>query len=66
MQKLLVCLCVGQNQGVGGGGGGTRGYLKLFTSDCSRHIAVGRDGGCRVEAMVGVRRVVGKGGAERL
>ena len=26
------------------------GYLKLFTSDCGRHIAVGRDGG------VGVRQ----------
>ena len=25
MQKLSVCLCVGQNQGVGGGGGGARG-----------------------------------------
>ena len=61
MEKLLVCLCVGQNQGGGGGGGGTRGYLKLFTSDCGRHIAVGRDGGVWGEAMMGVRRVVGRG-----
>ena len=34
-----------------GWGGGTRGYLKLFTSDCGRHIAVGRDGG-----LLGVRQ----------
>ena len=61
MQKLLVCLCGGQNQGVGGGGGGQGGYLKLFTSDCGRHIAVGRDGGCGGEAMMGVRRVVERG-----
>ena len=30
------------------------------------HIAVGRDGGCGGEAMMGVRRVVGKGGGERV
>ena len=31
----------GRQVGVGGKGG----YLKLFTRDCSTHIAVGRDGG---------------------
>ena len=45
MQKLLVCLCVGQTQGLGGGVGGQGGYLKLFTRDCSTHIAVGREEG---------------------
>ena len=38
----------GQKQGVGARGwgeGGSRGGLKLFTSDCGRHIAVGRNGG---------------------
>ena len=33
----------GQEQGVGGKGLGSRGGLKLFTSDCSTHITVGRD-----------------------
>ena len=58
----------GQEQGVGARGWGQGGYLKLFTSDCGRHIAVGRDGGVGVggEAMMGVRRVVGKGVGERL
>ena len=45
MQKLLVCRYVGQNQGVGGRGRGQGGYLKLFTSDCGMHIAVGKDMG---------------------
>ena len=48
---------LGQGVGVKGGQGG----LKFFTSDCGRHIAVGRDGGVWGEAMMGVRRVVGKG-----
>ena len=39
----IMGMFVGQNQGVGVGGQG--GYLKLFTSDCSTYIAVGRDGG---------------------
>ena len=51
-----------RNRGLGARGWGQGGYLKLFTSDCGRHIAVGRDGGCGGEAMMGVRRVVGKGG----
>ena len=43
--------------------GGQGGYLKLFTRDCSTHIAVGRDGGgCGCGVMMGV----GKGGWERL
>ena len=69
MQKLSICVGQGQEQGVGARGwgqGGSRGGLKLFTSDCGRHIAVGRDGGCGGEAMMGVRRVVGKGGGEGL
>ena len=48
MQKLSICVGQGQKQGVGvrgWGQGGVKGGLKLFTSDCSRHIAVGRDGG---------------------
>ena len=45
MQKLWVCQYVGQNQGVGGRGRGQGGYLKLFTSNCSAHIAVGKDVG---------------------
>ena len=49
-----------------GSRGGQGGGLKLFTSDCGRHIAVGRHGGCGGEAMMGVRRVVGKRGGERL
>ena len=52
---------MGAEPGLGGGVGEEGGYLKLFTSDCGRHIAVGRDGGCGGEAMMGVRRVVGKG-----
>ena len=69
MQKLSICVGQGQEQGVGARGwvqGGVKGGLKFFTSDCGRHIAVGRDGGCGGEAMMGVRRVVGKGGGERL
>ena len=53
MQKLSICVGQGQEQGVGARGwgqGGVKGGLKLFTSDCGRHIAVGRDGG------VGVRQ----------
>ena len=46
MQKLSICVGQGQEQGVGGKGlgsrGGSRGGLKLFTSDCSTHTAVGR------------------------
>ena len=37
-----------RNRGLGQGvgvKGRSRGGLKLFTSDCDRHIAVGRDGG---------------------
>ena len=37
-----------RNRGLGARGwdqGGSRGVLKLFTSDCSTHIAVGRDVG---------------------
>ena len=45
MQKLSICVGQGQEQGVGGKGLGSRGGLKLFTSDCSTHIAVGRDVG---------------------
>ena len=48
MQKLSICVGQGQEQGVGGKGLGSRGVkggLKLFTSDCSTHIAVGRDVG---------------------
>ena len=65
MQKLSICVGQGQEQGVGARGWGQGGYLKLFTSDWGRHIAVGRDGGCGGEAMMGVRRGVGKGGGER-
>ena len=54
-----------RNRGLGQGVG-VKGGLKLFPSDCGRHIAVGRDGGCGGDAMMGVRRVVGKGGGERL
>ena len=36
-----------RNRGLGQGVG-VKGGLKLFTSDCSRHIAVGRNGGCGV------------------
>ena len=49
-------VCGAEPGGRGWGGGWTRGYLKLFTSDCGRHIAVGRDGG------VGVRQWWGWGG----
>ena len=39
-------VCVwGRPRGQGGRGMGQGGYLKLFTSDCSTHIAVGRDVG---------------------
>ena len=62
MQKLLVCLCVGQTQGVGGGGRGTRGYLKLFTRDCGTHIAVGREWGVWGWGNDGGGEGVGKGG----
>ena len=50
----------------GGRGGGTRGYLKLFTRDCSTHIAVGRDGGCGSGAMMGVARGQGRGWGQAL
>ena len=59
-----------RNRGLGQGvgvKGGSRGGLKLFTSDCGRHIAVGRDGGCGGEAMMGVRvgaRGWGQGGVK--
>ena len=36
--------------------------MKLFTRDCSTHIAVGRDGGCGGGAMMGV----GKGWGQAL
>ena len=55
----------GWGQGVGVKGGSRRG-LKLFTSDCSTHTAVGRDVGCGGGAMMGVGMVVGKGGRERV
>ena len=48
MQKLSICVGQGHEQGVGARGwgqGGVKGGLKFFTSDCGRHIAVGRDGG---------------------
>ena len=67
----IINMC-GAGPGTGGWGqgvgvkGGSRGGLKLFTSDCGRHIAVGRDRGCGGKVMMGVRRVVGKGGGERL
>ena len=61
MQKLWVCLSVGQTQGLGARAWGQGGGLKFFTSDCGRHIAVGRDGGCGGGAMMGVGRVVVKG-----
>ena len=32
MQKLLVCLCVGQNQGVGAGGGAWGGWVFFMKS----------------------------------
>ena len=49
--KIIGMFVCGAEPGGRAGGGGTRGYLKLFTSDCGRHIAVGRDGG-----GVGVRQ----------
>ena len=66
----IINMC-GAGPGTGGWGkswgqGGVKGGLKLFTSDCGRHIAVGRDGGCGGEVMMGVRRLVGKGGGKRL
>ena len=48
---VFVCEADPGGRGVGGQGG----YLKLFTRNCSTHIAVGRDGG------VGVGRGVGRG-----
>ena len=60
------CLCVGQNQGVGGRGRGQGGYLKLFTSDCGTHIAVGRDVAVLGGAMMGVGRGWGRGWGEAL
>ena len=65
MQKLWVCLCGGQNQGVGGRGRGQGGYLKVFTTDCSTHIAVGKAVGLYGWGNDRGGRVVGKGGGER-
>ena len=48
----------GQGVGIKGGQGGG---LKLFTSDCSTHIAVGRDVGLWGWGNDGVGMVVGKG-----
>ena len=45
--KIINMCGVGPGTGGWGKGLGSRevkGGLKLFTSDCSRHIAVGRDG----------------------
>ena len=56
----------GQEQGLGARGWGQGAYLKLFTSDCSTHIAVGKDVGLQGWGNDRVGRVVGKGGAERL
>ena len=58
-------VCGGQTQGVGGRGlvGGTWKFPKL--SPTHGWLCVG-DGGCGSGAMMGVGRVVGKGGGERL
>ena len=40
-----VFVCEADPGGRGVGVGGQGGYLKLFTRDCSTHIAVGRNGG---------------------
>ena len=66
MQKLAICVGQSQEQGVGARGWGQGGELKLFTSDCSTHIAVGKDVGLWGWGNDGVGRVVGKGGGERL
>ena len=47
-------------------GRGQGGYLKLFISGCSTHMAVGMDVGVGRWCNDGVGRVVGKGGGERL
>ena len=41
----IINMCGAGPETGGWGEGGSRGGLKLFTSDCGRHIAVGRDGG---------------------
>ena len=41
MQKLLVCLCVGQNQGIGAGGvgaGGLVGFYEISSEINCTHI----------------------------
>ena len=49
--KIINMCGAGPKTGGWGKGLGSRGGLKLFRSDCGRHIAVGRDGG-----GVGVRQ----------
>ena len=69
MQKLSICVGQGQEQGVGGKGLGSRGVkggLKLFTSDCSTHIAVGRDVGLWGWGNDGGGDGGGEGDGERL
>ena len=56
-----VFVCEADPGGRGVGVGGQGGYLKLFTRDCSTHIAVGRDGGCGGGVMMGVGRGWGRG-----
>ena len=65
MQKLWVCQYVGQNQGVGGRGRRQGGYLKLFTSNCSAHIAVGKDVGLQGWGNDGGGEGGGEGGVGR-
>ena len=47
--KIINMCGAGPGTGAWGKGlgsrGGSRGGLKVFTSDCGRHIVVGRDGG---------------------
>ena len=58
-----------RNRGFGGkglGSRGSRGGLKLLTSDCGRHIAVGRDGRVWGWGNDGGGDGGGEGGGERL
>ena len=41
----IINMCGAGPETGGWGQGGVKGGLKLFTSDCGRHIAMGRDGG---------------------